>query len=148
MKESEPSSPESGLRRRRILLLRLVADLIVDGVFFFEVFEVLFVGVEFGVGIGGTRDLVDGHLADHGAEIGGAFEGLLFVEVVHLFDGAGVEGVASLFFDELFFMQDADGGVRCVGAEDGSFVMDGPAGSATSWRPGGVGGSMAGVRQR
>ena len=71
-----------------------------DGVLFFEVFVLFVVFVRLRAGAG---DLVDGHLADHGAEIGGAFEGLLFVEVVHLFDGAGVEGRAVVFFVEGLF---------------------------------------------
>jgi hypothetical protein len=105
--------------------LFFLADLIVDSVLFFEVIEVFFVSFEFGIGVGGTRDLVDGHLADHGSEVGSTFEGLLFIEVVHLFDCAGVEGVDLFVFCELFFVQDADCGVRCFGADDGGLVMDG-----------------------
>ena len=60
----------------------------------------------------GAGDLVDGHLADHGAEIGGAFEGLLFFEVVHLFDGAGVEGGVVVLFVEGLFYERAGAGDR------------------------------------
>jgi hypothetical protein len=70
-----------------------------DGVLFFEV--VLFL---FFVDVAGASDLIDRHLADHGAEIGGSFECLLLFEVIiHLFDGAGVKcGVVVLFVESLF----------------------------------------------
>ena len=51
-------------------------------VFLQEVFFVVLI-----VGGVGAGDLVDGHLLDHGGEIGGAFEGLLIVGFV-----AGMSG--------------------------------------------------------
>ncbi len=81
---------------------------VVDAVLFLEV-VLISSSSTFGAGAG---DLVDGHLADHSAEIGGAFEGLFFFEVVHLFDGAGVKsGVVVLFVEGLFY--------ECAGAGDG-----------------------------
>jgi hypothetical protein len=64
---------------------------LVDGILLFEVvIEIFFVRPLSGAGAG---DVIDGHLAEHGAEIGCSLERLfLFVKVVHLFDGAGVEG--------------------------------------------------------
>jgi hypothetical protein len=53
---------------------------IVKGVLFFEVLvKVLLVGALAGARAG---DVVDGHLAEHCAEVGGALEGLLFFEVL------------------------------------------------------------------
>ncbi len=72
------------------------------GVFFFEV-VFLFV-------LSGMSNLIDGHLADHGAEIGCAFQALLFVEVVQLFDGAGMEGDAEVFILDGLFFEEAVGG--------------------------------------
>ena len=74
---------------------------IVDAVLFFKIVlvEVLFARAFSGTGAG---DLVDGHLAEHGAEVGGSFERLLLFEIVHLFNGAGVEsGVVVLFVERL-----------------------------------------------
>ena len=99
-----------------------------DGVFFFHV-EVVF--VFFGVR-GGAGDLIDGHLAEHGSEIGCSFEGFLLFKVIHLFDGAGVECyvfvLGHLFFD-LDLRRVGDGGL----VEDGRggfglLVMDGSRG--------------------
>jgi hypothetical protein len=66
-----------------LVLLFVLLELI-----FFEVVlvEIVFVRLRRGAG-----DVVDGHLSDHAAEVGCAFEGL-FVKVVDLLDGGGVDG--------------------------------------------------------
>jgi hypothetical protein len=109
----------------------IIAEGIVNCIFLFEVVFLL-------VDIAGASDLVDGHLTDHGAKIRGAFESLLLIEVVHLFNGAGVERrIEVLLVKGLLFERAATGGevlrrasanvgnliVRWVG--DSGFMLDG-----------------------
>ena len=59
---------------------------VVESILLFEVLLLCFID------IAGSGDLIDGHLADHRSEISGAFKRLLFFKIVHLFDGACVQG--------------------------------------------------------
>jgi hypothetical protein len=105
-----------------IEVLEIIESGVVDAVLFFEVVHFLLF-----VDVAGARDLVDGHLADHGAEVSCALEGLFLFEVFHLFDGAGVKGgvVVLLVKGLLFERPGAGGDGGCLGGSVGGDVTGG-----------------------
>ncbi len=89
------SGPIVGLELLVAFLLLLFQ--VVLFVLFFQIvfFEVVLLAVILFFDLGRrARDVVDGHLAEHGAEIGRAFQRLLLEVLLHLFDGAGLESSA------------------------------------------------------
>ena len=69
--------------------------------------------------------MINRHLAEHGAEVGGAFEGLLFVEFLHLLDGAGVKGGVVVLLVEGLLYERAGGGDEGAGRGFGGDVAGG-----------------------
>jgi hypothetical protein len=102
-------------------IVEAIVDGIVNAVFFFEVLFLFFF-----IDVAGAGDLIDGHLADHGAEIGGSFERLFLFEVVHLLNGAGVKsGVVVLLVEGLLYQSPGagyEGGGRSFGGDVASGV--------------------------
>ena len=75
------------------LFLVFFVEVLLVEVVFLKVFVVFQVVLVFHLGRG-AGDLVDGHLAQHGAEIGRALHRLFFVQVFDLLDGTGVDARA------------------------------------------------------
>ena len=91
-----------GLVKLRLIALLIGIELadcqVVDRVFFLVVLFVLIF-----IDIAGTGNLVDRHLTEHRAQVRSSFQRLLFIKVLHLFDGAGMERrVVVLFIKSLF----------------------------------------------
>ncbi len=109
-----------------ILGLRVFQLIFFEEVLFEAFFIILFEG---GFGAG---DLVDGHLAEHGAEVGYAFQGLLFAEAFLVLKSGGLKGGEGFFvLDKLLFFKVAVTGCeverrgRAIGVDDRGLVLDG-----------------------
>ena len=66
----------------------------------------------------GARDVVDGHFAQHGAEIRCAFQGF-FLEVVHLLDGGSMQGEGVVVVFENLLDELSGAGSKAAGCGHG-----------------------------